>query len=79
MHTKLLTHVADTVSAAAILGTFLGWLPPLAAFMASLWYMLQIFESHTVQTWLHKRKIVRRYRKRRFRRIGGGPQPDFTP
>jgi hypothetical protein len=51
-HVKLLTHVADTISAGAILGTFVGLLPPLAAFVATIWYLVQIWESHTVQKWV---------------------------
>lgn len=69
-HVRVLTHVADTISAGAILGTFLGILPPLAALAATLWYLVQIWESHTVQKWvrLHMRKR-RTYRstKRRNR------------
>ncbi len=56
-HLKALTHVADTISAGAILGTFAGYLPPLAALVATVWYIVQIWESHTVQKWvrLHMR------------------------
>lgn len=68
-HARLLTHAADTISAAAIVGAFFGWLPPLAALMASLWYLLQIYESDTVQTWLYKRKVMKRFKARHFRRI----------
>ncbi len=58
LHVKVLTHVADTISAGAILGTFVGLLPPLAAFVATIWYLVQIWESATVQKWvrLHARK-----------------------
>jgi hypothetical protein len=68
IHFRLLTHLADTISAGAILGTFLGYLPPLAAFVATLWYCVQIWESHTVQKWvrlhLRKRKTYRHPKRR---------------
>lgn len=65
-HARIMTHVADTISAGAILGTFLGVLPPLAALAATIWYLVQIWESHTVQKWvrLHTRKR-RTYRSAR--------------
>lgn len=69
-HVKVLTHVADTISAGAILGTFLGILPPLAAFAAFFWYLIQIWESHTVQKWwrLHtrQRRTTRVLRRRKW-------------
>lgn len=67
-HIRVLTHVADTISAGAILGTFLGYMPPLAALAAIIWYAVQIWESHTVQKWwrLHVRRrrthAIRRHR-----------------
>lgn len=46
---KHLTYTADTLSALAIVTTLLGWLPPLAAFAGFVWYVIQIWESKTVQ------------------------------
>lgn len=67
-HARILTHVADTISAGAILGTFLGLLPPLAALAATIWYIVQVWESHTVQKWWrlhrHKRRTYRATRRR---------------
>lgn len=61
--------VADTASAGAVFGAFLGIFPPLAAFGALIWYMIQIFESDTVQHWLHRHKVLTaRRRKRRSKR-----------
>lgn len=56
-HLQALSHVADTISAGAIVGSILGVLPPVAALAATIWYAVQIWESHTVQKWwrLHKR------------------------
>lgn len=68
LHVRLMTHVADTISAGAILGTFLGFLPPLAALVASIWYLVQIWESHTVQKWwrfhTRKRRTYRVHRRK---------------
>lgn len=64
-HVKVLTHTADTVSALAIIGTFAGFLPPLAALCAAVWYCVQVWESKTVQKWLRKRHI-KRVRKNRI-------------
>lgn len=55
MNTRALLHLVDSVSAAAILGTLAGWLPPLAALAAIVWYAVQIWESKTVQAWVHRK------------------------
>lgn len=47
---------AHAISVAAILGTFAGWLPPLAALAAIIWYAINIYESKTVQAWLAQRR-----------------------
>lgn len=56
-HFRAVTFVADTISAGAILGSFVGLLPPIAALAATIWYAVQIWESHTIQKWwrLHHR------------------------
>jgi hypothetical protein len=48
-------HVANTITTATVGGTLLGWLPPIAALFAIVWYALQIWESRTVQGWLSRR------------------------
>jgi hypothetical protein len=49
--------VGNIVSAGAIVGTFIGWLPGIAAFIAFVWYLIQIYESATVQRWLAARRV----------------------
>lgn len=52
----------DAGAAAAIFATLLGWLPPIAAVLAILWYLLQFWESRTLQSFMQKRvqrKIMR--------------------
>lgn len=36
-------HAIDTVSAAAIGASLMGWLSPLAAFFGACWYAIQIY------------------------------------
>jgi TctA family transporter len=46
-------------SVGAILGTFVGWLPGTATIIALIWYVLQVYESKTVQRFLHARRMRR--------------------
>lgn len=50
-HTVVAAHV---ISLGAILGSFAGILPPLAALGAFVWYCIQIYESKSFQNWLAK-------------------------
>ncbi len=47
-------HVVDAVAAGTVGATLAGWLPPIAAGFAILWYGLQIWESPTVRGWLRR-------------------------
>lgn len=52
----------DLGAAVAILASLVGYLPPIAAVLAILWYLLQFWESRTLQSWMQKRtqrKILR--------------------
>lgn len=66
-HSRVLTATADLISAGAIVGSFAKILPPVAALAATIWYAVQVWESHTVQKWvrLHvrKRRTVRRMKR----------------
>ncbi len=56
------TWLGNLVSASAIVGAIAGWLPALAAIVGLIWYLIQIFESATVQRWTaarRTRKIAR--------------------
>ena len=46
--------VADGLSLATVLATFAGWLPALAALASLIWTVIRVFESRTVQNWLHR-------------------------
>jgi hypothetical protein len=55
-------YTLDAAGLLAILGALLGWISPIAALIAILWYSIQIWESRTVQTWVqkrHERRLVR--------------------
>lgn len=43
-HLQLALVAADTLSAAAIIGSFTGLLPPLAALAAFVWYAFMIYD-----------------------------------
>jgi hypothetical protein len=66
-HLRHVTVVADAISAAAIVGSFMKVLPPIAALAATLWYIVQIWESHTVQKWWRLRRLNRKTVKRKHR------------
>ncbi len=56
--------MADGGAAALIIAAIMAWVPPIAAFLGIVWYLLQIWESHTVRAWV-KRRQARRQAKRR--------------
>ena len=51
--------VGNSLSLGAIVGTLMGWLPYLAAIIAVIWYLIQIYETNTVQTWLRTRRLAK--------------------
>ena len=57
----------DIVSGAAALGSLLGFLPPIVALAALLWYVVQIWESDTVQGWIHGPVKVARRKRAKYR------------
>lgn len=53
-------HVADAVSAGIVAATIIQWLPAIAALVSIIWGCIRIYETKTVQGWLHKRKGKKR-------------------
>jgi hypothetical protein len=53
----LLSWVGNTASIGAVVSTVFGWLPPVAAFIAVVWYVIQIYESDTIQSWVKNRRV----------------------
>lgn len=56
-HNAFSYWLGNGTAAAAIVGTLLGWAPAIAAIIAGGWYLLQMYESKTVQTWVRDRRI----------------------
>lgn len=50
------TVAGNTLSVGAIVGAIVGWLPPAAALIAIVWYLIQIKESKTYQDWKASRR-----------------------
>lgn len=48
--------IANFFGAGSIVATMFGWLPPLAAGVALIWYVIQISESKTAQSWITTRR-----------------------
>jgi hypothetical protein len=58
-HTNWITWVWHSLAGSAVVGSLAGFLPPLAAVMAVIWYAIQIHESKSVRNWLHRRREKR--------------------
>jgi hypothetical protein len=52
---SIISWVGNVFSGAAILGTLIGVIPTIAAVVALIWYLIQIYESNTVQAWRKER------------------------
>ena len=57
------TYVGDVISAGAIVGSFLGYFPIVAALAGFVWYVIQIWESRTVQHWWRNRQEIKKAKK----------------
>lgn len=62
-HPQPLSHAVDATAAAAIVAAIMQWVPPAVALLALCWYLIQIYESKTVQRWLACRRLKKK-RKR---------------
>ena len=54
---SLQAWVGNIVSVGAIVGSFLGWVPVVAAIVGAIWYLIQIYESATVRRWMAARRV----------------------
>jgi hypothetical protein len=74
----VLSWVGNVASIGAVVSAFVGWLPPAAALVAIIWYMIQIYESDTVQGWRKRRRNVRLARlKARVMMMEAQNKPDL--
>lgn len=69
-HVRHLTILADVISAGAIVGAFAKQLPEWAAGAALIWYIVQVWESHTVQKWWRLHRLGRKTAPKRKPRHG---------
>lgn len=49
-----LKHIGDMAAVGVTVGSLAQWLPPLAALVTIVWTLIRIYETDTVQKWLHK-------------------------
>jgi hypothetical protein len=56
--------IGHSLSGTAILGSLIGFFPPIAAVAAFVWYTIQIWESQTMRNYFARRRARRiaRYR-----------------
>lgn len=50
-------YTAHAISPVAIIATVFGFIPAFAALVAIVFYLIEIYETATIQTWLHTRRI----------------------
>lgn len=56
-HSTVNQWLGNGLSIGAIASTLVGWTPAIAAIVALIWYIIQIYESATVQRWLANRRV----------------------
>lgn len=62
-----ITFIVDSISAGAIVGTIMGYLPAIAALAAVIWYVIQIYESKTIQKMLRLKRLRSRVKRTAYR------------
>ncbi len=48
--------VGDIFSLGVVIATLVNWLPDIAALASIVWMCLRIYETKTVQSWLHRKR-----------------------
>lgn len=48
---------SNILGGTAVVATVAGLAPPIAAIIAAVWYLVQIYESATVQRWIALRRV----------------------
>jgi uncharacterized membrane protein (Fun14 family) len=54
-HIQSVKPVMDAISIGSVIGTLMGWLPAIAAFLSIVWTLIRIYETETVRKWLKKK------------------------
>lgn len=55
-NSKQILTTVDVISVSTVVGTLMGLLPSMAALFTIIWTGIRIYETDTVQKWLHKHK-----------------------
>jgi len=55
-HHETTKHFVDALSLMTVLGTLMSILPTIAAVWSIVWTTIRIYETQTVQGWLHRKK-----------------------
>ena len=53
-HSETAKHVVDALSVITVLGTLVDMLPSIAALFTIVWTAIRIWETPTVQRWVHR-------------------------
>lgn len=53
------TWISSIIGTSAIAAALVGFLPSIAAGVAAIWYLIQIWESETVKRWRSQRRVVK--------------------
>lgn len=53
----LVKAALDLTAGVAIIGTYFGWLPYVAAVIALVYHAIQIWETDTIREWTGRRKV----------------------
>ena len=56
-HHETAKNVADALSILTVIGTLIDMLPSIAALISTVWSVIRIYETKTVQRWLGKEPI----------------------
>lgn len=54
MQQEQLKYLGDALSLGTVVATLAAWLPPLAALFTIIWTAIRIYETKTVQKFLHR-------------------------
>lgn len=54
---SIVSWIGNSASVGTVVSSLLGWLPPAAALIAFVWYLIQIYESKTIRRWLERRRV----------------------
>lgn len=57
MTSETAKHTVDALSVLTVAGTLMNYLPSIAALFTIIWTALRIYESPTIQKWIHGKPL----------------------